>query len=217
MEISQGKKTRILSPEEWLLIISPYSRIVFDIGTGDGKFPYESAKNDPHTLWVGIDADRSSLEEYAHKIYRKPSKGGLPNVLYVIANANQLPDELYKKADQIWIILPWGSLLQGMVQGQPDFLQNLSAVAKPGCEIRVFVNYDLRYEGNEIGKLQLPTLSDEYIRNILAPQYLLHGLQLASWETLDNLKMVTTPSTWARRLGYGRTRTTTQMVWIAKQ
>lgn len=213
MEIICGKKTHIITLPTWQQLTRKYSHIVLDLGTGDGKFPYQSAKQHPDILWVGIDADRNSLEEYSHKIYRKPNKGGLPNVLYVIANATSLPSELYGCAEAIWIILPWGSLLHGLVHARLNFLENLSAVSKCNCKIQMLINYDLRYEAAEIQKLQLPKLSLEYIENVLAQPYKTVGLEFCSYEEIDNSQMTLMNSTWARRLGFGRERKTIQIIW----
>ena len=127
MEIIQGKKTKEIAVEEFRDIISAYNSIEIDIGTGDGKFIYESARNNPDTFFIGIDSDRNNLVKYSHKIYRKPEKGGLSNVLYVISNVENLPCELHAIADTVWIILPWGSLLQGIVLGKKKVLGNIAS------------------------------------------------------------------------------------------
>ncbi len=43
--------------------------------------------------------------------------------LYVVAAAEELPQELYHKADKIYVNLPWGSLLEGVVKGNPYIKQ----------------------------------------------------------------------------------------------
>ncbi len=209
MEIMQGKKNAWISQQDLQALIQKFTKIHIDLGTGDGKFIYESAKAYPDNFWIGIDADRQSLEEYSHKIYRKPSKGGIPNALYVVANAQQLPSELEHIADQVWIILPWGSLLQGAVAGHAEFCQNLCKIAKSSCSIVILIDYEVKYEAAEIQKMGLPSFTPEYCK-LLEKQYAQHGLQILSWQWLDNAALQKIPSKWARRLAFGRARQTLQ-------
>ena len=57
--------------------------IVIDIGTGDGLFVSECARQNPRKFYIGIDANARPLEKISEKIYRKPAKGGLPNVIFL--------------------------------------------------------------------------------------------------------------------------------------
>ncbi len=86
--------------------------IVLDIGTGDGRFVYRCARQNPKKFYIGIDATPRPLEKVSEKIHRKPSKGGLSNLLFIQAAVEDLPPELDGVADEIHIHLPWGSLLR---------------------------------------------------------------------------------------------------------
>jgi len=61
----------------------------------------------PQRFYIGIDANAQPLEKISEKIYRKPTKGGLPNVLFVQAAVEALPPELDGVADEIHIHFPW--------------------------------------------------------------------------------------------------------------
>lgn len=208
MEILHGKKSIEIGAAEFKEMASPYREVVIDIGTGDGKFIYELARKQPGTFCIGVDAARENLATCSSKIYKKPARGGMPNALYVIANAEKLPDELSGIAAAIWIILPWGSLLKGSVLGDPILLRNITKIARPGAALCMFVNYDLKYEPAEIHKLNLPELSFQYIEGPLTEIYLREGIIIEEWNFLDNKAMRKITSTWARRLGYGRARNT---------
>jgi len=52
------------------------------------------------------------------KATRKIAKGGLPNVLFVQATVENLPEELNESADEIHIHFPWGSLLRSVALGE---------------------------------------------------------------------------------------------------
>ncbi len=216
VEIIRGKNTFFLNKTEFISLLQSYQDVIVDLGTGDGKFIYELAKKNSQTFFIGIDADRNGLIEYSHKITRKPSKGGLCNVVYLISNVNNLPDDLAEIANEVWIILPWGSLLQAVVLGEAEFIQNISKIAKKTGSIHTFVNYDLQYEANEITKLGLPNLTIEYLETTLAPKYNNYGLFFSKSENLSNEEMTKIPSTWARRLGFGRPRQTIKTIWNKK-
>ncbi|MFY9555380.1 MAG: methyltransferase domain-containing protein, partial [Blastocatellia bacterium] len=83
--------------------------IVIDIGTGDGLFVYQCARENPNKFFIGIDANPRPLEKVSEKIHRKPAKGGLTNVLFLQAGVEDLPSELDEVADEVHIHFPWGS------------------------------------------------------------------------------------------------------------
>ena len=66
--------------------------IVIDIGTGDGRFVSAAARANPNKFFIGIDANTKPLEKPSMKATRKPAKGGLPNVLFVQATVEDLPE-----------------------------------------------------------------------------------------------------------------------------
>ena len=65
------------------LLLPTGEGIVLDIGTGDGFFVYNSARQNPKKFYIGIDANSRPLEKISEKIHRRASKGGLPNVLFI--------------------------------------------------------------------------------------------------------------------------------------
>src|SRR2546421_12726213 len=83
-------------------------RMVVDVGTGDGRYPYELASAHPDWLVMGIDALDEPMGEMAHKASRKPAKGGRANVVFVRAAVEALPVEVHGIADEGHVLLPWG-------------------------------------------------------------------------------------------------------------
>ena len=67
--------------------------IVVDLGTGDGRFVYQSARQNPQRFYLGIDASANLLAKISEKIHRKPAKGGLKNALFIQAAVEALPEE----------------------------------------------------------------------------------------------------------------------------
>ena len=111
MLILKGTKTVDLSKDELTEIIGQFDRVHIDLGTGDGRHIYKLAINDQNTFYIGIDPVKENLFDISKKIIKKPSKGGLSNVVFVIAAAESLPFELKNIADSISILFPWGTLL----------------------------------------------------------------------------------------------------------
>jgi len=105
--------------------------IVVDIGTGDGLFVYQSARQNPNKFYIGIDANVRPLEKISEKIHRKPAKGGTPNVLFIQSAVEDLPPELDAVADEVHIHFPWGSLLKAVATGDVGVLENLRRICAP--------------------------------------------------------------------------------------
>ena len=64
--------------------------VIVDIGTGDGRFVYQSARENPNKFYIGIEPNVRPLEKISEKIHRKPDKGGAPNVLFIQAAVEDL-------------------------------------------------------------------------------------------------------------------------------
>jgi hypothetical protein len=94
--------------------------VVIDIGTGDGRFVSAAARKNPAKFYIGIDANIKPLEKISMKATRNPAKGGLPNVLFIQAAIENLPEELDATADEIHIHFPWGSLLRAVISGDEE-------------------------------------------------------------------------------------------------
>jgi 16S rRNA (adenine(1408)-N(1))-methyltransferase len=45
--------------------------VIIDIGTGDGRFVYQSARRNPKKFYIGIDPNVRPLEKISEKICRR--------------------------------------------------------------------------------------------------------------------------------------------------
>lgn len=174
--------------------------VVLDIGTGDGRFVYQCARADPTKFFIGVDASAKALEKISEKIYRKPAKGGLPNVLFVQAAVENLPAELDGVADEIHIHFPWGSLLRAVAAGDAEVLANLRRVCAPGCVLEVIIGVDPARDRAEIERLGLPELSPLYLKSILAQKYNAAGFDVTETGALSQADWSRLQTSWARRL-----------------
>lgn len=187
---------------------------MLDIGTGDGRFVYQSARANPTKFFIGIDASAQALEKISEKIYRKPAKGGLPNVLFVQAAVENLPPELDGLADEIHIHFPWGSLLRAVLSADPSVLGNLRRACAPGCLLEIVVGLDPSRDRAEIERLQLPQLSKAYLAEILPEKYRAAGFDVLETGVLTPSDWSRLETSWARRL---QGNTMREVVYIVAQ
>lgn len=177
-----------------------------DIGTGDGRYVYNSARANPNKFYIGIDANAKPLEKISTKATRKPAKGGLPNALFVQAAVENLPEELNAAADEIHIHFPWGSLLRAVIAGDEDILASLRRICAPECLVEIVIGIDEERDKSEIERLELPQLSSEYLENDLLPKYRAAGFEILKSGTLDSSEWSKLETSWARKLQGGANR-----------
>lgn len=164
------------------------------------------AKNNPKSLVIGIDPCHQNLIELSAKALKKSSKGGLKNLLYVLANVDELPDELSGIADIIYVNFPWGSLLQGIVLGRETTWNNIKKVAKKDANIQIIFGYDKAFEEREVERLQLPELTPLFINEVLVPNLMNFGFDVQI-KALSSHELSGYPTTWAHTLRFGQKRT----------
>jgi len=203
-KILNGKK--VITVNAFEESFSCFKRVEIDIGTGDGRFIYTQAKKNPEIFYIGIDTVAENMLEYASKSAQKLTKGGVRNVAYVIAAVENLPEELSNLANKIYITLPWGSLLEGIVKGDSGILENVANIAKQQAEFEFLITYDVFHEATEIVKRELPIITPDYIKDGLAERFSACGLILEEVHTLSEKDLRAYPTTWAKKLGFGRTR-----------
>ena len=176
MRVVNGRRIVTLSREDFLQKLAQYKKCVLDIGTGDGRFVYENALENSDTLFVGIDPAASQMKTFSAKANRKR----LDNVFFVVGSVELLPDELWGVADEVFILLPWGSLLEHVVKPDAEFLKNRAGLLKPtasvasgisGAQVNISFGYSPELEPSETARLKLPELSEIYLAQELIPLY----------------------------------------------
>ncbi len=145
------------------------------------------ARVDTRLLAVGVDACRENL--------REPSRTAPQNALFAIANALGLPSELDGLAQRVTLNFPWGSLLAGLLCGDPGLLDGLLRIARPGASFEIRLNASALAQAGwglvEAGEQVRSTLSNAGLR-VWAP-YLLDAVELRK-----------VPTSWARKMAFGR-------------
>ena len=206
MIILHGKEKKNMTAQELDALIAQFSRVVIDVGTGDGKNVYKSAKGAPDTLYIGLDAAAENMTDTAKKLIKKPEKGGLANCLLVVGTAENPPIELQGKADELTVYFPWGTLLQGVACAQEEMLSKLHALCKVGAAFTFVTTYSPSFEAAEIEKRGLPPLSIEFLQGDYADSIRPMGFQVEEVALHDNSYAAGFESAWAKRLAHGRKR-----------
>ena len=171
----------------WKAHIKAYDRIILDLGTGDGRYARTLATRRPRWFVIGVDACRENLREH--------SQTKLQNLVFVIASAQDLPRELDALVSHITINFPWGSLLESLLDGDPKLMCGLKSVSRPGADL------DLRLNGGamaEAGKT-LEAGADRIYYHLLRANW-----QIKQPVIMDARALKQFPSTWAKRLAFGR-------------
>jgi 16S rRNA (adenine(1408)-N(1))-methyltransferase len=187
MEIMRGKQTSFIDTAALADKLAGYDRVYIDIGTGDGRFVSHVAQTRPDTFVIGIDACRENLVAVSR---RAPS-----NTLFVIANARALPAELYGIAAQVTINFPWGSLFEGLLDGDSALLEGLFNVMRPNAELEIRLNGGTLTQAGyalEDGTSQ--------VRAVLAQ----NGFAMKAPIAMTAADLKTFPTTWAKSLAFGR-------------
>lgn len=185
METIRGKTSHTMDATQLRSRLANHQRLILDLGTGDGKFALYHAVSFPNDFVIGIDSCRENL--------RSHSRTDLPNLLYVIANARSMPQELDGLVSQVFINFPWGSLLESLLSG--DLMPELESVLGASTRLEVRLNRGaLKESGWEVES------GIKRVRQNLSES----GWRLDPPVMMDASALRKFPSTWAKRLAFGR-------------
>ena len=195
-----GKKSYELSPEALREKTQGFSRVVIDLGCGDGMLPYRLAKENQDVFYIGIDAARESLQVASAKADKKPSRGGCPNVVFLCANVLEPMPELEAIADEIQWNFPWGSLMYALVQSDQEPMLNMIALAKKAATFKFYLNLYVFENETQRKDMGLPEVDARYVAKTLIPAWEKLGLICKRSEFIAADELKDHPSTWAGRL-----------------
>lgn len=176
MKILRSSKEIEISNEDFLRRIENFEKLIIDLGTGQGSFVYFNALNNKNYFYVGLDSCGDSMKKYAVKQY----KNKIENLIYIIMNAQNLEDIFQNKFSEIYINLPWGTLLEGIFKEELRILHSISKISKSGCSLNICFSYEEKLEKFEIERRNLPVLNEEYFKEIFIPMYEKYGFIINS-------------------------------------
>jgi hypothetical protein len=134
-----------------------------------------------------VDACRENLREH--------SRSKLTNLLIVIANAQKLPCELNGLISHITINFPWGSLLGSLLKGDSELMRGLESITRSAASIDVRLNGGALAEMRTTLENGAQTIQDNLLQT---------GWQVQTPVMMDSCSLRKFPSTWAKRLAFGR-------------
>jgi len=187
METIRGKTSQSLDFDGLRARLENYERVLLDLGTGDGRYVRFLAEQHPDWFIIGLDACRENL--------RASSRLDLTNALFIIANAQALPQELCGLISHVTINFPWGSLLKSLLIGEAALMSGLTQISKPQAEIDIYLNGGALVEAGsnlEAGTQIIYEQMNRYGWNVQIPYW------------IDCCVLQKFPTTWAKRLAYGR-------------
>lgn len=187
METIRGRMSLDLDLDGLKDRLASYNRIVLDLGTGDGRYVRTLAEKQPDWFMIGVDACREKLHEH--------SRAKLPNMLFVVACAQDLPCKFYGLFRQVTVNFPWGSLLESLLTGDTGMMKGLSSVVRPNARIEICLN---------AGALQKAGASLETGTQTIHNHMAHHGWKLQTPYPMDHRVLKHFPSTWAKQLAHGR-------------
>jgi len=212
MRILDGTKVTE-APRTWRDSLTRTGRpIILDLGAGDGRYVYESARRDLPSIYVAVDPDSDQLSEYAFRAGRKPARGGVDNTAFVVAAVETLPPELLGLASVVRINFPWGSLLRGLLEPDPAVLAAVVSLGRPNALWELVMSYDPAHDTGAFHGDPLPPLDAAYSEAKLVPAYTAAGLAVREQRRLTADEALEIPSTWGRRLLHARPR---DVYWLA--
>lgn len=202
MIVVRGKHTEPIDAPELAALVAQYDGVTLDLGAGDGRFAYRYAREHAGRFVIAIDPVAENMREMSARAARKPARGGLPNVLYAVASVELLPDELRGVASEIFVTLPWGSLMRGIILAESVVLDGIASLAREGAELRIVLNVRIFDEPVPADLRDLPEVTPDYTRHTLAPAYARHGLEIRSSRWMDADEVAAISTTWAKRLSH---------------
>jgi len=187
METIRGRTSYDMDGIELTERLANYTDVSIDLGAGDGRFVRCLAEQSKGKFFIGIDACRENL--------RANSQRKLPNLLFVISSAQSLPHELHGLASHVSINFPWGSLLESLLKDDACLINGLLSVTRPCAGMEVLLNADALSTAD----WALESGADQIERVLNAA-----GWKTTSRSCLDAHALRSIPTTWAKRLAFGR-------------
>lgn len=130
--------------------------VLLDIGTGDGRFVIDVAREKPDWFCIGIDPVAETMQRISRLAAGKPAKGGAGNALFLRGSAEQLPGPLQSGADNLTVNYPWGSLMRVVVAADPTGLRRLRATCRDNAKVSIFLNLSVFDDADYAFRLGLP-------------------------------------------------------------
>jgi 16S rRNA (adenine(1408)-N(1))-methyltransferase len=187
MRIVKGKRHQVVDAASLAAWAAGLRAVTVDLGAGDGRFVRHLTRTDPNAGAIGVDICEANL--------RTASRTASENALFVVADALALPPELNRMATRVTVNFPWGSLLRGLLEGDPGLLTGLRSLGGGRTEIELLLNAGALAEAGwafEAGA--------DRVREVMWTA----GATVGAARLIGPADLRRRPTTWAKRLAFGR-------------
>jgi 16S rRNA (adenine(1408)-N(1))-methyltransferase len=179
--------------------------VLLDVGTGDGRFVLDVARQKPDWFCIGIDPVAENMQRISRLAAGKPARGGAENALFLRGSAEQLPGPLRNIADYLTVNYPWGSLLRILAAAEPAGLRRLIAACRDGANVSILLNRSVLDDASYAARLGLPA-GDFLESREFADAYRAAGIVIRARRSFHGDPPIRTM--WGRHLVRGSARTT---------
>lgn len=172
-----------------------FSSMNLDLGTGDGTFVIREARRDARIGIVGIDTCLDHL---------RGSRRQYPwNARFERSDARELPDDFSGKFGRLTVNFPYGSLLTAIVENDVALREEVQRLTHIGSKFQLVINE------SALAGLDLPFEEGARLVSRFG-----EGLVSFTCETgvLSAGELRAFPSSWSKKLGYGRHPRAVQLV-----
>lgn len=177
--------------------LDSFERVAVDVGCGDGKYALRLAQRDPDRLVVGVDPETTRLE----RTLTTARKRRLSNLLFLGWSMDAPLPVLGHAVDEIHVVMPWGSLLDGVLGGNDTVLSHVLDLGRPGATYEAIVNcrpWDA--PASVDAKLSSTPVPTEETLAKLVEVYGQHGWGLDEPRWLDESEARAVGSSWVSRV-----------------
>ena len=202
MRALSGKTVTTMSREAFVAIAANYEGVDIDVGTGDGRFVLDRARQHPERLIIGLDPVAEAMQGAANRVSRPRTRQ--ENVLFIVSSVEQMPDELHRSCAHVFVNFPWGSLMRGLILGDPEILTPLTEIGRGGATYRIILNLRIFDDPVPIEVQELPEVTVDYVQRHLVDPYRDAGLRISGARIVPPEELSELPTTWSRRLSYRR-------------
>jgi len=186
---------------------------LIDIGTGEGKFILDSAREQTDWLHIGLDAAAENMMPASRTASTRKTR--LDNVVFLRGAAEKLPDQLSGLADRVTIHYPWGSLMRIVAEPDVAAMTGVRKCCKSGAGLTILLNYSVFEDRNYLERLGFGAVADPAASEDLAPAYARAGFRIEQRHVTSGDPSVRT--SWGRHLVRGSDRKTLVIEAVATE
>ncbi|MBI3748559.1 MAG: hypothetical protein HY262_06915 [Chloroflexi bacterium] len=169
--------------------------MIVDLGTGDGRAVLARAAAEPCAFVIGIDANAAAMAESSRRAARGRGARRLTNTWFGVESAEALPGPLADVASTVTVVMPWGSLLRGVLGLEAAVLVGIASIVAPAGRVEILAS--VTPKDAFVGLASL----DGDAEAVIAGAWAVVGFELVSMRPATAGDLQAARSSWARRLG----------------